>query len=185
MNAIVRQPVVGGVDGGVGTTTVAAMIDALDAGRIAPDGTEIVDILVARATAASVKAAIFTAAAMPVRPVLVVVAHSSDRWSPPVEQRLKMVEPNLPAVVRMGWISYLAACDNPWSALVEGIYAQYPSKWAEGARRVREQIVSAVTPLVMRPPASRAHLGYVEPLTDAATDPSADPDEPVPRARVS
>ncbi|NKS68220.1 hypothetical protein GS584_02925 [Rhodococcus hoagii] len=113
MNAIVRQPVVGGVDGGVGTTTVAAMIDALDAGRIAPDGTEIVDILVARATAASVKAAIFTAAAMPVRPVLVVVAHSSDRWSPPVEQRLKMVEPNLPAVVRMGWISYLAACDTP------------------------------------------------------------------------
>lgn len=177
MTGIIRQPVVGGVDGGVGITTVAAMIEALDAGRISADGSEIVDILVARSTAASVKAAIGAAAVMPVRPVLVVVAHSADRWSPPVEQRLKMVEPNLPAVVRMGWISYLAACDDPWSALVEGIYEPYPPKWAGAARRVREEIVAAVTPLVMQPPTSSAHLGY-----DATP---TDPDEPVPRARVS
>lgn len=175
MNALpAREPVVGAVDGGVGTTTVATMIGAYDAGVIADDGSQLVDVLVARSTAASVRAAVATAAAMPVRPVLVVVAHSSDRWSPPVEQRLRMVEPNVPAVVRMGWIGYLAACDDPWTSLVEGIWAQYPPKWAAPARQVRERLVAAVTPLVLQPHDHSGHVPSQAPETPG-------PDESLPR----
>lgn len=151
MSALLRQPTVGAVSGGVGTTLVANLIHAVDAGRIPADGTSPVDVLVAQSTASSVKAAISAAAAMSVPPVLVVVAHSKERWSAPVEQRLKMCEPNLPGVVRMGWIGYLAGCDDPSTELVAGVNAQPPPKWAASALVFYERLLAAVTPLVMRP----------------------------------
>ncbi|EHI39058.1 hypothetical protein OPAG_08324 [Rhodococcus opacus PD630] len=180
MSAVIRQPVVGGITGGAGTSMIAAMIDGYDVGKIAGDGTDVVDVLLTRSVDSAVKDAIAAATAMPVRPVLVVVAHSPERWPAPVTQRLKMAEPNLPGVIHVSWISFLAGCVDPWSELVSGIYQQYPPKWAAIARQERERIVAAVTPLVMRP---AVVLDSAAGDTAAADDDSM-PDDP-PRARVS
>lgn len=176
MSAVIRQPVVGGISGGAATSMIAAMIDGYDIGKLVGEGTDVVDVLTTRSVDSAVKDAITAAIAMPVRPVLVVVAHSPERWPAPVTQRLKMAEPNLPGVIRVSWISFLAGCVDPWSELVSGIYQQRPPKWAVTARQERERIVTAVTPLVMRP-------AFVpEPAGDI--DAGDVPDDP-PHARVS
>ena len=149
--ATVRQPVIGGIGGGVGTSMIATLIGGLDVGVVAGDGSQVVDVLVTESTASAVRAAIGAAMAMPVRPVLVVVAHSPEGWSPPVRQRLKMCEPNLPGVARVSWISALAGCDDPWTYVVEHVFAQKPLKWALTTRKERGVILDAVTPLVSRP----------------------------------
>lgn len=175
MSPRVRQPVVGGIAGGVGTTTIADLIEAIDDGIVIDAGQ--VDILVARSTASSVKAAIEAAAAMTVAPVLVVVAHSHDRCPPPAEQRLKMAEPNLAGLVRLDWISYLAGCDDPWSQLTTAMFADIPPKWVRQASRAREQLLASVTDLVRVP----APAPTPRPTVRAADDADRSP----PQARVS
>ena len=56
--ATVRQPVIGGIGGGVGTSMIASLIGGLDVGVVAGDGSQVVDVLVTESTASAVRAAI-------------------------------------------------------------------------------------------------------------------------------
>lgn len=92
-----RVPVVAGVGGGVGTTTVAAALHARDAGVCA--GTA-VDVLVCRATGESLRRAAALVRALPGRaPVLAVTADLAVPGRGPVAARLRMVAADVAAVV--------------------------------------------------------------------------------------
>ncbi|MGW5453125.1 hypothetical protein [Nocardia sp. NPDC003979] len=143
MSARPRRPVIGGIAGGVGTTTVAHLLGGVDVGVIEANGTQHVDVLVTRATAVAVRWAIATAQKMPVRPVLVVVADSDGRWPSVVRRRLKMAAANLDTpVLRLGWLAPLAASDNPWGLLATGVFAtdRKRYRWAEVVREFRDEL---------------------------------------------
>lgn len=140
-------PRVGGIAGGVGTTTVAHLMNGKDVGVIDANGTQPVEVVVTQATAVAVSWAIQTAQAMPVRPVLVVVACGGDRWPTVVEQRLKMAETNLSTpVLRLRWCTQLAASDNPWDLLTDAVADEDRKKyrWSNQAREFRSQLIEAV-----------------------------------------
>ncbi|MGW5317799.1 hypothetical protein [Nocardia thailandica] len=131
-----RGPIVGGIAGGVGTTTVAHLVDGIDVGVVDADGTRQVDVLVARSTAVSVNWAITTAKRMWERPILVVVAHGTGHWPAVVERRLKMAAANLDTpILRLPWASPLAASDNPWELLADAAFHadRKAHRWANQA----------------------------------------------------
>ncbi|GGK68741.1 hypothetical protein [Nocardia camponoti] len=147
MSTQTRRPIVGGIAGGVGTTTVAHLVDGVDVGVVDAEGTRQVDVLVTRATAVAVNWAISTAKAMRTRPILVVVANSTGHWPAVVERRLKMAATNLSTpVVRLGWCSPLAASDNPWELLAEAAFHpdRKAHRWANDALECHIAVVKAV-----------------------------------------
>ncbi|MFB7878516.1 hypothetical protein ACFC06_24995 [Nocardia sp. NPDC056064] len=178
MSAQARRPVIGGIAGGVGTTTVAHLLDGIDVGVVEANGTQAVDVLVTRARAVAVSWAIATAQQMPVRPVLVVVADSEGRWPSVVRRRLKMAAANLDTpVLRLGWLSPLAASDNPWDLLATSVFAteRKTHRWAEVAREFCDELDHAVVTALERETSTAEDISDPEP---------ADKHEPALHARV-
>ncbi|MBC7300099.1 MULTISPECIES: hypothetical protein [Nocardia] len=169
MSARPRRPVIGGIAGGVGTTTVAHLLDGIDVGVIEANGTQAVDVLVTRATAVAVSWAIATAQQMLTRPVLVVVADSEARWPSVVQRRLKMAATNLDTpVLRLGWLSPLAASDNPWDLLSTGVFDadRKTYRWAEPARKVRDELAQAVRTAIDRETPTTTATSETEPIDE-------------------
>ncbi|MGV9679136.1 hypothetical protein ACWDSJ_27975 [Nocardia sp. NPDC003482] len=186
MSARPRRPRVGGIAGGVGTTTVAHLLDAVDVGVVEANGTQGVDVLVTRATAVAVSWAIATAQKMPARPVLVVVAHGSGRWPAVVERRLKMAAAGLDTpVLRLGWVAPLAASDDPWGLLATGVFApdRKTYRWADPARRFRDDLVTAVLPALDRDTTTASSATV--PVSDFGPEPGAGTDDRPAVMRVS
>ncbi len=93
-----RVPVVAGVAGGVGTTTIAAALRGYDAGRLVDAR---VDVLVCRCTGDSLRRAARLAdqlAGPAPRPVLAVTAEARMRSHGCMRARLRMLEPQFCAV---------------------------------------------------------------------------------------
>jgi hypothetical protein len=85
------RPWVAGVGGGVGTSTIAAALEAVDAGQY-PLG-QPVHVLVCRMTEGSLHRAQVALASAPFRPVLAVVADSPGAWlSRTMRSQLRMCE---------------------------------------------------------------------------------------------
>ena len=161
-------PRVGGVAGGVGTTTVAALLQAADVGIVQPEGVVRVHVLVCRSTASSVQAAVVLAARMPLTPVLAVVADCGDRPPATVRHRLHMAEPNLAAMVRVPWWPSLREADDPAERVAALAWGDAsPSRSERSVPGVLDALVTAVTPLVVAPP-TRAY-----PPPDADDEPTA------------
>lgn len=149
-----QVPRVGGVAGGVGTTTVAALLQATDAGIITAQITTPVQVLVCRSTAASVQAAVTLAAGLPLSPVLVVVADCGDRPPSTVRHRLRMAEPNLAAIVRVPWWPSLREADDPATRVRTVAWGEAaPTRSERSLPGVLDALVTAVTPLVTAPQA--------------------------------
>ena len=85
------RPWVAGVGGGVGTSTIAAALEAVDAGRYRLG--QPVHVLVCRMTEGSLHRAQVALASAPFRPVLAVVADSPGAWlSRTMRSQLRMCE---------------------------------------------------------------------------------------------
>lgn len=169
MSARPQRPVVGGIAGGVGTTTVAHLLNGIDVGVIEANGTQSVDVLVTRATAVAVSWAITTAHQMPTRPVLVVIADSEGRWPSVVQRRLKMAAANLNTpVLRLGWFSPLAASDNPWDLLTTGVFDadRKTYRWAGPARKFRNELVQAVRTAIERETPTTSATSEPDPIAE-------------------
>ncbi len=149
-----QVPRVGGVAGGVGTTTVAALLQATDAGIITAQSTTPVQVLVCRSTASSVHAAVTLAARLPLSPVLVVVADCGDRPPSTVRHRLRMAEPNLAALVLLPWWPSLREADDPATRVRTVAWGEAaPTRSERSLPGVLDALVAAVTPLVTAPQA--------------------------------
>jgi hypothetical protein len=127
-----RQPLVAGVAGGVGTTTIAVALRALD-WDLYIEGTA-VDVLVCRSTVHSLGEAHRSVGHTPYPPILVVVDDVPDRarlaaFPSAVRARTRMVEPHVAGAVAVPFVPEWGgdrvrqerafAASFCWSALVD------------------------------------------------------------------
>lgn len=105
-----RHPVVAGVAGGVGTTTVAAALSATD-GHVYRSGP--VDAVVCRDTVVSLGGAHSLIGHVGTSPVLVVVASCRESTTKPARARIEMVRPHVRAVVTVPWVARWCELVNP------------------------------------------------------------------------
>jgi hypothetical protein len=109
-----RAPRLAGVGGGVGTTTLATALRGYDRGRAADQG---VEVLVARSTGGSLHQAATVIAwlasnSLP-RPVLAVVADQPAPIRGPLRARLRMIEPQVSALVVVPYVAHWRELTDP------------------------------------------------------------------------
>jgi len=107
-----RAPVVAGVGGGVGTTTVAAALRGHDAGRVTAGWP---DILVCRGTLDSLSraAAVLETADPEAFPVLAVTLDAARTTRQPIRAHLELLEPDLGALVVLPYVRRWATLGDP------------------------------------------------------------------------
>lgn len=146
-----RAPLVCGVAGGVGTTTIVAGLQARDLGvyRSGP-----VDIVVCRSTSTSVAAAHRVVNTVPGKPVLVVVPDGPLRTPAAARARLTMVGPHITALVAMPYVQRWREIDTALeqAGLVLRVPPEQVPKWLRPWLAALKQIVDAVLPLLEHPP---------------------------------
>ena len=146
----VRAPLVCGVAGGVGATTIAAALGAKDLG-VYHGATA--DIVVCRSTSMSVGAAHRVVNAIPGKPVLVVVADGPLRIPAAVKARVTMVGPHVTAVVWMPYVEHWRQIDD---VIAQAVAApRHPDrvpKWLHSRAAALKQVADAVLPLLDRAP---------------------------------
>lgn len=110
-----RTPVIAGVAGGVGTSTVAAALHALDAGRCGTDALAGVDVLVCRGTGESLWRADALAGPLTTtgpRPVLAVTAEAGVPRDP-MRSRLRDIEPRFSGVLMLPYVGRWCEITDP------------------------------------------------------------------------
>jgi len=146
---VARMPLVAGVGGGVGTSTLAAALRGQDRGIYRPG--DLVDVLVARASMVSLGAA---ARALPTcpepRPVLMVVADQARGGLPDnAGHRLRMSQPYTAGIVHVPYVEAWRHLDQPiasaFHALTGGLTRQIPSRAARGFADTTRRLVRALT----------------------------------------
>jgi hypothetical protein len=138
-------PVIGGIAGGVGTTTLARALRAIDGG-IYPGGVP-VDVLVARSTMYSLGCAQRAVAATPQPPILAVVADAPRaRLSSRTKARLRMTEPHLAAVVMVPFIGAWPDLDDPHQAAEDVLVTAELPKPLRGFAAALRQLVDQIAP---------------------------------------
>ncbi|WP_445186170.1 hypothetical protein ACTXG6_02680 [Pseudonocardia sp. Cha107L01] len=109
-----RAPRLAGVGGGVGTTTLATALRGYDRGRAADQG---VEVLVARSTGGSLHQAAtviaWLASNSRPRPVLAVVADQPAPIRGPLRARLRMIEPQVSALVVVPYVVHWRELTDP------------------------------------------------------------------------
>jgi len=153
----VRAPLVCGVAGGVGVTTIAAALRAQDGG-VYHGGPA--DVVVCRSTSSSVGAAHRVINAIPGAPVLVVVADGPLRTPAPVKARVRMVEPHLAGLV---WMPYVEQWRHTDDALKHAAaVTSHPDgmpKWLQPWAAALHQLGTAVRPLLEGPSSAPVSAG--------------------------
>jgi hypothetical protein len=109
-----RAPRLAGVGGGVGTTTLATALRGYDRGRAADQG---VEVLVARSTGGSLHQAAtviaWLASNSRPRPVLAVVADQPAPIRGPLRARLRMIEPQVSALIVVPYVAHWRELTDP------------------------------------------------------------------------
>ena len=112
---MLEMPIVAGAGGGVGASTVASALGALDAGLYRAG--QPVQVLVCRLTMASIGDAQRAIAAAPAAPVLAVVADIPRAGlTDGMRARLRMSEPLVPATVMLPYVPGWRDLADPWTA---------------------------------------------------------------------
>ena len=112
MVSAMRAPVVAGIGGGVGTTTVAAALRGHDAGRLTAGWP---DILVCRGTLDSLRraAAVLQTADPDAFPVLAVTLDAARAARRPIRAHLELLEPDLGALVVLPYVRRWTTLPDP------------------------------------------------------------------------
>lgn len=110
-----RAPKLGGVAGGVGTTTLATALRAYDRGKVSTDLD--VDVLVCRSTGDSLHAAASLIAWLGsnarARPVLAVTSDGPTPMRGPLRARLRMIEPQVGGLVVLPYVTHWRELTDP------------------------------------------------------------------------
>ncbi len=141
-----RAPVVAGVGGGVGTTTVAVALRGHDAGRVAERWP---DILVCRGTLDSLRraAAVLETADPDAFPVLAVTVDAARAARRPFQARLEQLEPDFGALVLLPYVRRWATLADPLAEAVH-LLAEPPERLPRPLRTYAaalRELVEAVT----------------------------------------
>jgi hypothetical protein len=141
-----RAPLVAGVGGGVGTTTVAVALRGHDAGRVAERWP---DILVCRGTLDSLRraAAVLETADPDAFPVLAVTVDAARAARRPFRARLELLEPDLGALVLLPYVRRWATLADPLAEAVH-LLAEPPERLPRPLRAYAaalRELVEAVT----------------------------------------
>jgi hypothetical protein len=172
----VRAPLVCGVAGGVGTTTIATALHARDLGVYCGGPA---DIVVCRSTSSSVGAAHRVINAIPGTPVLVVVADGPLRAPAPVKARIRMVEPHLAALVWMPYVEQWRHADDALKhAAAVTSHPDGMPKWLQPWAAALRQLGKAVLPLLEDPSAAPLSAGVSSQPTHNAPGAARDPRAP-------
>jgi hypothetical protein len=144
-----RAPILTGVAGGGGTTTIATVLGSTDRGVYRPGLS--VDVLVCRSTASSVLAAQIAVQSAPGTPVLVVVADAPGKKPKTAASRMVTVEAHTSAVIYLPWVEHLRDLDTPAHDLAAAVRAAETPKWAQEARVAVAELLDALVPLLRAP----------------------------------
>ena len=178
-----RAPLVCGVAGGVGTTTIATALHGRDLGVYVGGPA---DIVVCRSTSSSVGAAHRVINAIPGTPVLVVVADAPLRTPAPVKARARMVEPHLAALV---WMPYVEQWRHTDDALTHAkAVSSHPDgmpKWLHPWAAALHQLGTAVLPLLEGPSSAPVATSATNQPAPNAPAPSHEPRGPAQQQRPS
>jgi hypothetical protein len=154
-----RAPLVCGVAGGVGTTTIAAALRARDLG-VYHGGPA--DIIVCRSTSSSVGAAHRVVNTVVGKPVLVVVADGPLRTPAAVKARVRMVEPHVAALVWMPYVEHWRQIDQALEqAVAVPHHPESVPKWLRPWAGALMRVADAVLPLVDRAPSTPPASGVI------------------------
>ncbi|WP_150116657.1 hypothetical protein [Williamsia herbipolensis] len=167
-----RPPLIAGMAGGVGTTVVAGLLGAPDAGVWEPGMAA--DVLVCRSVAHQLAAVTRAAATLDPAPVVVIVADCAEKAPAAVRDRAHMLEPNVAAVIWIPWLAPLREVADPATAARDAVCADNPPRWAMAARLRREELLAAVTAILT-----------TDPSGDAAPVPPAPDERPAAPAEVA
>ena len=162
VRAAMRAPVVAGVGGGVGTTTVAVGLRGHDSGRVTghrPDGSP--DILVCRATLDSVRRAAAVLDEAGTEPPVLAVTLAGRVPRGPLRARLELLEPDAAALVLLPHV-------RRWCTLADPL--------AEAAQLLVEPVAQLPRPLRAYAAALRELVAAVAASGRLARDPIGDPD---------
>lgn len=152
-----RAPLVCGVAGGVGVTTIAAALRARDGG-VYHGGPA--DVVVCRSTSSSVGAAHRVINAVPGAPVLVVVADGPLRTPAPVKARVRMVEPHLAGLVWMPYVEQWRHTDDAFKhAAAVTSHPDGMPKWLQAWAAAVQQLGTAVLPMLEGPASAPVSAG--------------------------
>lgn len=152
-----RAPWVCGVAGGVGTTTIAASLQARDLGVYRGGPAEIV---VCRSTGMSIGAAHRVVNAVPGKPVLVVVADGPLRTPAAVRARVRMVEPHVTALVWMPYVERWREIDQVLEqAAAVPYHPENVPRWLRAWAAALLRVADAVLPLVDHAPSAPPATG--------------------------
>lgn len=156
-----EHPLVAGVGGGVGTTTLALALQAIDCGVY--HGGTVVDVLVARATMYSLRCAQQALAAAPEPPILAVVGDGSRSSLPShTRARLRMTEAHVSAIVMVPFVADWPDVDTPHEDAAEVLTVMNPvPKSLREFAEALYQLVDQITPRVIR------RSAFEQPLTTA------------------
>lgn len=153
-----RRPIVVGVAGGVGTSTVALALGGEDLGiyRAGDD----VDVVVCRSTASSMELAHAVVNDMHIRAavVLVMVADSPGRPPSVVRSMLRMVEPHLHAAVTVPWVPSWRQERQPLNQAAQALRGGHRS--LSGFRRAMESVAEKTERIERRSPPRRTGPDY-------------------------
>ena len=154
-----RTPVVVGVSGGVGTTTVATALNGRDRGKFTGRP---IDVLVCRSTSQSLllagNAAQCLSYSPELRPVLAVTADGPCAPTKAINARLRMVEPHTAAVVVLPYVRRWRESARPLSdllALLELPASQLDRQLRDYAAAVQALVAAVSDMQCLKPPGPR------------------------------
>lgn len=175
---MLEMPFVAGAGGGVGATSVASALGAIDAGLYRAG--QPVHVLVCRLTMASIGDAQRAIASAPFPPVLAVVADVPRAGlTGGMRGRLRMTEPLVPATVMVPYVTGWRDLADPWTAAAAWRQEQRVPRPLRAFAAAIQRLGATVTPL-LRPVAAAAvpaAAGTV--LADRAIAAAAVPARPV------
>lgn len=144
-----RPPILAGITGGVGASTIGTVLGSGDPGLYRPGLS--VDVLVCRSTASSLSASLTAVQSAPGTPVLLVVADASGKPPKTAAARMRMVQAHTAAVVFLPWVEQLRESDTPAQDLAAAVRAAETPKWALPARAAFAELLDALVPLLRAP----------------------------------
>lgn len=146
---IARQPRIGGIAGGCGTTLVAALVGAADVGRVSVG--EQVEVIVCRSISSHLTEVTQFVRQSPRPPIVVISADSTLKIPGVVRDRARILQAQVPALLWLDFIQPLRSMSDPINGARAEVLASPVSAGFGKAFAFRQELVDALISLLSAP----------------------------------